>query len=392
MKNAALFLLLLAASACAPLSELPELDALPPEAVSTERVIVPDGTEVLMTPSAYTPNDGIIVGGTIKMANVVALRSFAGPMDLTDFGFGNCLADRDADGDCADRFEVEGSDAAISLTYASYWDVSGNPTTSYAVMADHLTEYNGEDAMVPANPLLQAYLVLYVQATTDATPGDTIQLNSLPAYAEAFSLVDGDGCAGEDGCIGGWVRGAQLEWHNTKPTISARAGDDCEADFAAVPMNDDVALCLSQTADSEGDLSFPGLTFRIASGDAGTPGWNTCANLGKPALWKFAEVDGTVLAAGDMFQFVADDGRPCALAPDHRLDRIKVADLFQEVEGGMSADTVLTLDTDDLGLQDGDTYLVSLIDGAWLDGDHPDEFDFSLVLTNGPIDGPTHVY
>ncbi len=198
----------------------------------------------------------------------------------------NCVARKDADGDCADAMESPGESKAVTRAYITYPTATGTKTATTAMYGD-IARFVGLDLYV--NKTTGADVEVSVDlndfATAGVASGSAIQFNA-DAINGPFEMVGlTSGITYTEKEVKQYTVGERMVLRNTKPTVTLSSSS---ASGSTVPGRGEV-LTFNVSANAAANLTVDGFLFKMNATDNGASGWNDC------------DTDGTLVTAATDF-------------------------------------------------------------------------------------------
>lgn len=316
--------------------------------------------------SATTPSSAIVTDNTtgveIARFDVIAGRE---ALLVDRFGFLNCIARNDVDGDCVDRGEVTANLAQASLVTVSYTDSTGTTVTSAVRPIADRVDFIGQTMYVPARST--GTITVYADTTAIDDAGvfssDRFQVN-LNAVTSTFRATgQTTGRIYEEADVNRSVMSNTMALRNTQPTVSLSSSSPSGAASAGFME----ALRLNVAADSAAAVGVNRITFHIVTTDDGGSGWANCDTLGDVTSYDLINlsVDPTTPITAT-FRAYDEDGVACG-STSNRLGYIEAL-MSEKVPAGSVYTYGLWLDTTGASSVDDDVLEVEVLNESAMEG------------------------
>jgi hypothetical protein len=330
--------------------------------------------------------DGSTAKSTIILGSSTGVSMAKYKFDATDEAFTvkkltlrNCVAAAaDADDDCADGGEADGSDSIASAVKISYLDKAGATQTKTGFISGGKVVFDNLDFYVPTDSTrtLSVTADTATVSSTGAASGSSIQLNldaeSTGAIGDFEAIGAGSGETLTEDDVDTYVVANDMVARKTKPTISLASGSPSGA---SVPGLSEV-FRFNVSADSRGYVALNAITFKVTSTDGGAGDWNICSALGSATKWEFydnADPSTKLDDATDWF-FLDNttDDDACTAAQDLKYAILDLATSattpVEEIGAGETKTYVLRIDTTGASSTDDDSIRIDIIDETEADG------------------------
>jgi hypothetical protein len=290
----------------------------------------------------------------------------------------NCVTAADADGDCSDVNETDGSDAIAASVKLSYTNSDGKTETKTAFLSNGTVTVDNLDIYVPTESTrtLTVTVDTNTVSSTGASSGDSIQLNldaeaSGTADFEAIGQSSGETFDEDD--IDTYVVANDMVVRKTKPTISLASGSPSGA---GIPGSSEV-FRFNVAADSRGFVTLKTVVFDVSTSDADND-FNFCEDLGSATKWEFYDLDDSSTKLDDNGDWTfLDDGVSDAAEDCDAGEVLEFAVLdfegsattgTEEIGAGETKTYVLKVDTTGASASDDDSIRIDISDEATVDG------------------------
>lgn len=313
------------------------------------------------------------------------------------FGFLNCIARNDADGDCVDRGEVTANLAQASVITVSYTDITGATVTSSTRPVADRVDFAGQTLYVPARGTGTIRVYADTTAIDDAGvfSGDRFQVNFNAATATFRAIGQTTTRVYEETDINRSVMSSTMVLRHTEPTVSLSSSSPSGAVVPGVIET----LRFNVSAASAEDVEVNRTTFRVSASDNAGSGWADCDDLGDTTLfdlYNLTDDPSTPITATVRVYDVS--GTSCTSSTD-RVGFVEFL-INETVPAGATSTYALKIDTTGASAADDDLLAVRILTHVdmrttgldpltWQDGTARGTAISGSYVNNLPITGGT---
>ncbi len=337
--------------------------------------------------------DGSTASSTIILGASTGVSMSKFKFDATDEPYvvetltlDNCVATTDADGDCADGGETDGSDDIAATVKLSYTNSAGVTETKSGFLSAGTVQFDNLDLYVPTETTRTATVTIDTNSvsSTGATSGNSIQLNLDGESTDSFEAIgqsSGETFDEVDLAVGladAYIEANDMVVRKTKPTFSLASGSPSGA---GIPGNSEV-FRFNVAADSRGFVTFEKVVFQVSTSDSDGD-FNLCdndggdTNLEDATKWEVYDLDDSSTKLDDAADWTfLDSGASDAAEDCDAAAALAFAVLDfegsattgdEEIGAGETKTYVVKVDTTGASASDDDSIRLDIPDEATVD-------------------------